>query len=103
MGTHILCRSEFETGGLKKRPLTENGGLSERPPPPLKNEGDFGTKPNILKGGSFGAAQVGKVDQTSIFLKRGVFRNDPGRKNGVFRSGPGRKREAFGRQTPVLP
>ena len=55
--------------------------------PSLKNEGDIGTKNNketyICKRGSFGAAQVGKVEQMYIFEKGGL-RSGPGRNSGVF-------------------
>ena len=62
-------------GGLRERPLTENGGGFQSGPS-VKNEEDFGTKNNkkkketyiFLKGGSFGAAQVGKVEQTNVYI-----------------------------------
>ena len=58
MKVEYMCHPEFENGGLREKPLTEN-------------EGDFGTKNNkemyiFLKGGSFEAAQVGKVEQTKF-------------------------------------
>ena len=69
-----MCRPEFENWGLRERPFTENGvgegGLSERPL--TEKRGDFGTKNNketyISKWGSFGAAQVGKLEQTNVYF-----------------------------------
>ena len=76
-------------GGLREQRVTENEGFQSGPS--LKNEGGGLelkiTKKRIsLKRGSFGDAQVGKVEQTKFnvyFLKGG-----PGRKSGVFWSGP---------------
>ena len=39
-----MCRTGFKNGGLRKPPLTENGGLSERPL--MRKLGDFGAKNN---------------------------------------------------------
>ena len=62
-------------GGIGSGPSLKMAGFQSGPS--LKNEGDFGTKNNketyiFWKGGSFGAAQVGKL--LCIFLKRGSFR-----------------------------
>ena len=58
-------------GGLGSGPSLEIGGFQSGPS--LKNEGDFGTKNNketyiFFKGGSFGAAQDGKVEQTNVYF-----------------------------------
>ena len=61
-----MCRPEFENGRLRERSRTENGGGSFQSDTSLKKVGDFGAKTNketyFLKRGSFGAAQVGKVE-----------------------------------------
>ena len=68
-----VCRPEFENGGLRERPHTEKmrgGGFQSGPS--MKIEGVLElkiTKKRIfLKGGSFGAAQVGKVEQTNVYF-----------------------------------
>ena len=70
-----MCRPEFVNEGLRERPLTQNGGFQGGPT--LKNEGTLElkiTKKRIfLKrggrgGGSFGAAQVGIVEQTNVYF-----------------------------------
>ena len=63
-----MCRPEF--GELKERPLTENGGFQSDPS--MKNEG-WGLELKITKKrillivGSFGAAYIGKVEQTNVY------------------------------------
>ena len=94
-------------GGLRERPLTENGGGGFQSGPSMKNEGDFGTKnikeTYIFKRGVFWSSPGRKSGTNNcIVLKRGVFRSGPCRKSGVFRSGPGRKWGAFGWHIPAL-
>ena len=66
-----MCRPEFENGGLRERPHTEKMGAFQSGPS-LKIEGGLElkiTKKRIfLKGGSLGAAQVGKVEQTNVYF-----------------------------------
>ena len=78
-----MCRPEFDNAGLEERPPIKNGKWGRggwgcfQIGSTLKNDGG-GTKNNkeiyIFKRGSFGAAQVGKVEQrkqTYIFEKGG--------------------------------
>ena len=63
-------------GGLGSGPSLKMGGFQTGHS--LKNEGDFGTKNNketyIFKRGSFGVAQVGKVETNVYVWKVGSFR-----------------------------
>ena len=72
-------RGVGENGGIRERPLTENGGGGFQSSHSLKNKG-------ILKL---------KITNERIFYKTGVFWSSPGRKGGVLRSGPGQKWGAF--------
>ena len=56
----IMCRPEFENGGLREWLLTENGGFQSGPS--LKNEG---------------ISEL-ELAKKCIFLKRGFFRSSPG-------------------------
>ena len=59
-----MCHGGFKNRGLRERPVTENGGLSELA---HTRKGGFGAKNKkeicifILKGKSFRAAQVEKL------------------------------------------
>ena len=61
----------MEGGGLRERPHTEKmGGFQSGPS--LKIEGvlelKITKKRMFLKGGSFGVAQIGKVEQTNVYF-----------------------------------
>ena len=60
-------------GGLGSSPTPKMGGFQSGAS--LKNKKDFGTKNNketyFLKGGSFGAVQVGKVEQINVHFWKG--------------------------------
>ena len=93
-----MCRPEF--GELRERPPSlKMGGFQSGPQWKMTGGGvelKITKKRKLLKVRYFGAAHVGKVEQTNVyFLKRGVFRCGPGRKSRVFRSGPGRKMGGF--------
>ena len=66
-----MCRIGFKNVGLRERPLTVNGGLSERSL--TEKTGDFGAKDNketymFLKRGSFRTSQVGKAEQRIVYF-----------------------------------
>ena len=60
-------------GGLKERPLTENGGRL----------GDVWNGPSLKRQG------ILELKITNIFFGKGVFDSGTCQKRGVFRSGPG--------------
>ena len=67
-----MCRAEFKNGGLRQRPLTENGGAFRTAPHGKKQgvlELKITKKPAfVLKRGSFRSAQVGKAEQRIVYF-----------------------------------
>ena len=93
-----MCHPEFENGGLREWPLTENGVFQSGPS--LKNEGDFETESNkekyiFEKGSILEQPRSEKWNKQMYILKRGVFWSCPGKKSGGFRSGPGKTMGGF--------
>ena len=93
-----ICHTGFKNGGLRERPLTENGWLSERPF--TGRTGDFGakiTKKRIFfffffeNDGLFDLSRSEKRNKELYIFEEGVFWSGPCRKSSVFRSGQGRK------------
>ena len=92
-----ICAAQ-SLGSLGSGPSLKIGGFQSGPS--MKNEGGGGTKNNketyTFKSVVFWSSPCRESGTNKcIFLKRGVFRCDPGRKSGVFRSGPGRKMGGF--------
>ena len=101
-----MCRPEFENGGLRERPLTENGGLQ----PLTEQRGDFGTKNSkemsVLKGGgvvfwSSPGRKSGTKNKIYMF-KKGVFRSGPGQEVESLGAAQAEKWGTFGWHTPAL-
>ena len=67
-----MCHPEFEMGGLGSDPPQKKWGRGFQSGSLLKIEGVFELKITkkriLLKGGSFRAAQVGKVEQTNVYF-----------------------------------